>query len=117
MGLSYYDLERKPRAFLAKVWVAANALIAFGMLFYWSGLVRYVGDPYRWAMQSGVSAHPSLFETSYLLLWATPVLCMLMGWFAMRMKQYSIARIVGCYPSFMLALMIGWYNLAPQHWL
>lgn len=117
MGLSYYDLERKPRTFLARLWMYANAVIALGMLFFWSGLVSYVGEPYKWATQMGISIQPGLFEPAYLLLWSTPVMCMVAGWMAVKIKQYSVARIVGCYPSMMLAIMLGWYNFAPQHWL
>lgn len=117
MGLSYYDNERKPRAFLATLWMCLNTAIALGMLFYWSGLVGYVGEPYRWATQSGIGVHPSLFEPAYMGLWATPILCTFGGWLALRTRQDSVARIVGCYPSMMLALMLGWYNFAPQHWL
>ena len=33
MSLSYYDMRRKPRTFLARLWIGTNAVIAFGMLF------------------------------------------------------------------------------------
>lgn len=117
MSLSYYDTGRKPRTVLARLWIVTNALIAFGMLFYWSGLVGYIGEPYRWAIQSGVSSQPGLFDPNYMVLWATPILCMLSGWLALKARQEHVARIVGCYPSMFLAVMLGWYNLAPQHWL
>lgn len=118
MSLSYYDLQRKPkpRTILARGWMAANALIALGMLFYWSGLVGYVGEPYRWATQSGISAQPGLFEANYVALWATPLICLLAGWLALRSQQDSVARIVGSYPTFFLGVLLGWYYLAPQHW-
>ncbi len=67
MGLSYYDVERKPRTFLAKLWMILNAIIALGMAFYWSGLALYVAEPFRWAMRDGVSSFPTLFEFPYLL--------------------------------------------------
>lgn len=116
MSLSYYDDRCKPQTVLARGWMVANAVIALGMLFYWSGLVGYVGEPYRWATQTGVSAHPGLFETNYVVLWATPLLCMVSGWLAVRSRQYGIARIVGCYPTLFLGVMLGWYYLAPSHW-
>ena len=116
MSLSYYDLERKPHTLLARGWMAANALIALGMLFYWSGLVGYVGEPYRWATQTGIGAQPGLFDTNYLVLWATPLLCFAGGWIALRAKQDRVARIVGCYPTMFLAVMLGWYYLAPAYW-
>ncbi len=117
MSLSYYDLRRKPRTILARLWIVTNAVIAFGMLFYWSGLVGVVGEPYKWAMQSTMTSQPALFDTNYVVLWATPILCMISGWVALRARQDQVARIVGCYPSMFLAVMLGWYNLAPQHWL
>lgn len=116
MVLNYYDGQKKPKVLGASTWVMANAAIACGMLFYWSGLVGYIGEPYRWATQTPVGAQPELFEPAYAALWGIPLLCMLIGWFATRLRQYSIARIVGCYPSLMLILMLGWYNLAPTHW-
>ena len=117
MGLSYYDVERKPRTFLAKLWMILNAIIALGMAFYWSGLALYVAEPFRWAMRDGVSSFPTLFEFPYLLLWSTPLIAMASGWVALKVRQDSVARIIGSYPSMMLALMVGFYNLAPAHWL
>ena len=95
----------------------AEAAIALGMLFYWSGMVGLVAEPFKWAMRDGVSISPSLFEYPYMILWATPSMCMLAGWMAIKAQRPEFARIIGGYPSFMLALMLGWYNLAPSHWL
>ena len=64
-----------------------------------------------------MTSQPGLFDTNYMVLWATPMLCMFSGWLALRSRQEHVARIVGCYPSMFLVVMLGWYNLAPQHWL
>ena len=117
MGLSYYDAQSKPRTGLAKAWMILNAGIALGMMFHWSGFAGIVADPFKWAMRDGVGMHPSLFEYPYVLLWSTPAMCVIAGLLAMRVHQHSIARIVGGYPTLMLALMLGWYYLAPSHWL
>lgn len=117
MGLSYYDVQRKPNTRLARGWMLLNAGIALGMVFYWTGLATIISEPFKWAMREGVTLHPNLLDYPYVLLWATPALCMLTGWFAVRINQPRIAVLVGGYPSMMLALMLGWYYLAPTHWL
>lgn len=119
MTMSYYDVknEKRPRTALAKAWMLLNAVIALGMGVYWSGVAVFVGEPFKWAMRQGVGASPNLFEYPYLTLWLAPILCMIGGWLALRAKQPNVARIVGSYPTFMLAVMIGWFNLAPTHWL
>lgn len=116
MSMSYYDTGRKPRLFVARLWMLANAVIAVAMAFYWSGMAQYVGEAYRWATRDGISPQPPLFEFPYMMLWSTPLICMLIGWLALQFKQDSIARIVGGYPTMMLVLMLSWYNLAPPHW-
>jgi hypothetical protein len=117
MGLSYYDERRKPKTGLAKGWMVLNAGIAIGMVFYWTGIAGVVSEPFKWAMRDGVTIHPGLFDYPYFLLWATPAMCMLAGWLAVRANQHSVARIVGGYPTMVLVLMLGWYYLAPMHWL
>ena len=117
MSLSYSDARSKPRSYIANAWMALNGAIAGGMAFYWSGLSGLIGEPFKWAMREGVSFQPSLFEYPYIVLWSTPALCMLSGWLAAKSGQHALARIVGCYPSMVLALMLGWYYLAPSHWL
>ena len=118
MTMTYYDGtgRKKPRTAVAKGWMLLNAAIALGMAVYWSGLAVYVGEPFKWAMREGVGAHPDLFEYPYVTLWLTPVLCMIAGWLALRAEQPKVARLVGGYPTFMLALMMGWYYMAPPHW-
>jgi hypothetical protein len=117
MSLSYYDTERKPRVALARLWIFANIVLACAMSLYWTVFAVSVGEPFRWAMRDGVSPQPQLLEFPYMLLWSTPLICMMIGWAAMHLKQDSIARIVGGYPTMMLMLMVGWYNFAPSHWL
>jgi len=117
MGLSYYDQQQKPKTALAKAWMYFNAVIAAGFVFYWSGLASYFADPLKWALRVSVGIQPNLFEYPYLALWSTPVLCMIGGWLAMKSGQHSLARIIGGYPTMMLALMLSWYYLAPLHWL
>ena len=117
MGLSYYDEHAKPRTRLANVWMILNAFIAVGMVFYWSGLSIWLAEPLKWATRDGVGFTPGLFEYPYFMLWSVPVLCVVASWLAIKAKRPGIARIVGSYPTMMLALMVGWYNLAPSHWL
>lgn len=116
MSLSYYDTERKPRLFLARLWMCANAVLACAMAFYWTRVSIPVIEPFNWAMRDSVSPQPQLLEFPYMLLWSTPLICMMIGWAAMQLKQESIARIVGGYPTMMLVLMVGWHSFAPSHW-
>lgn len=117
MSLSYYQTGRKPRTRLAMGWMYLNAVIAAGMVFYWSGLAGYVAEPLKWATQVGVTPQPGMLDYPYITVWLTPLMCMAGGWMALRANQVSIARIVGGYPTMMLVLMLGWYNLVPSHWL
>lgn len=116
MGLSYYDVRRKPETRLANTLVCWNGILSVSMLFYWSGVARIVGEPFRWAMKGGVSLQPAWLEYPYLMLWVTPMLCMFGGWIALKGDRYSVARIIGLYPSLVLGLMLGWYYFAPNRW-
>jgi hypothetical protein len=93
-----------------------NALLALAMVFYWSGLAAYIGEPVRWAMTVGVSLNPTLLEYPYVMLWIIPILCMVGGWGALKGNQAGIARILGIYPTLALVMMTGWFYLAPQNW-
>lgn len=116
MGLSYYDYRTKPQTHVAMAFLVVNATITFVMIFYWSGMAGLIADPFRWAMRDGVSVAPTIFEYPYLTLWLTPLLCMCGGWLAIKAERFSMARIVGIYPSLMLAIMTSWYYLTPPHW-
>jgi len=117
MSLSYYQSGRKPRTGLAMAWMYMNAVIAAGMAFYWTGLVGFLAEPLKWAMQVPITPQPGMLEYPYVTLWLTPLMCMTAGWMAIKANMMSIARIVGGYPTMMLVLILGWYNLAPSHWL
>jgi hypothetical protein len=116
MGLSYYDVRHKPQTRLASALVCWNGIIAVSMLFYWSGLAAFVGEPFRWAMKGGVSVNPAWLEYPYLTLWLVPMLCMFAGWLALKTDRYSVARVIGLYPSLTLAMMMGWYYFTPHQW-
>ena len=116
MSLSYYDVREKPQTKIATGLIILNAAMSFAMVFYWSGLAGFVGEPYKWAMRGNISPTPALFEYPYLGLWMTPLLCMCGGWLALKGDRAFAARMIGFYPTVMLILMLGWYYLTPMEW-
>jgi hypothetical protein len=116
MSLSYHEDGKRLTFGAARFFLILNALLAFGMTFYWSGFGSLVGEPFRWAMSDAVSPVPSLFEYPYLTLWLLPTLCMCGGWLAIK-GQYPVAtKAIGMYPWMLLSLMLGWFYLTPAHW-
>lgn len=116
MGLSYYDEREKPQTKIATGLVLLNGAMAFAAAFYWSGLSRFLGEPYKWAMRGSISPSPSLFEYPYLALWMTPLLCMCGGWLAIQGNRLKASRLIGFYPLVMLSMMLGWFYFTPVDW-
>lgn len=116
MSISYYDDKEKPQRKIALALMMLNGAMSFALVFYWSGLDRYIGDPYKWAMRGAISPSPSLFEYPYLALWLTPLLCMCGGWLALQGGRSNAARVIGFYPIVMMSMMLGWYYLTPIDW-
>lgn len=116
MSISYYDDKAKPQRKIALALMIINALLSFALVFYWSGLDRFIGDPYKWAMRGHISPSPSLLEYPYLALWLTPLLCMCAGWLALQGGRPKAARVIGFYPMVMMTMMLGCFYLTPIDW-
>ena len=116
MALTYYDEFRKPKTRLATAMMVWNAILSFGMAFYWSGVSALFDGPVRWAMAPGVGLNPGWLDYPFVMLWLAPMLCMGAGWMALKGGQDSVARIVGVYPTLMMMLALGWFYLTPPHW-
>src|SRR5262245_59638249 len=111
MSLSYYDERQRPQTRIASGLALFNACTALLMVFYWSGVAGFIGEPFKWAMRDDVGLAPTIFDYPYLTLWLTPLLCMCGGWLAIQAERFSLARIIGAYPPLMLTMMTGWYYL------
>ncbi len=117
MSLSYYDgrKDRPDRGYLVILDIY-NACAALAAVFFWTHLQFFIADPLKWATLSGIGAAPGLFEYPYLLTWLLPIGGIAGCWLARKSQQYNLALFLALYPTLFMALMIGWFYLAPNEW-
>ncbi len=117
MTLSLYDGKRQHSAAPLIVLQAANLIFAASCVFLWAMLSLVVGEPIRWAPEYGIGSRPQLFDYPFVLLWLLPVISACAAWVAQQIDRMKLAYFLALYPLAYISLIVGWYYLAPRHWI
>ncbi len=119
MTISYYDDDTRasvrasgPLTFL----MLTNAVIGLTVLFAWTAVSLYIVEPIAWAtwmpVQRGTSFE-DLFEYPFVMLWLMPAAGIVGAWLSLRMGRRGAALMCAIMPIAVLALIFGWFYLAP----
>jgi hypothetical protein len=122
MLISYYEdgtsaPKRMPRLLVALM--TTNAGFAAAILFAWTYISLVVAEPLSWATwvpMSRGSGMGGVLEYPFLLLWLLPLVGILGGWVGAKGNRPAFAYAFVAIPIAMLALVFGWYYLAPTEW-
>ena len=93
-----------------------DLIIAFSVLFLWTAVSFYIAEPVSWATWMSVrrgTQFIELFDYPFVLLWAMPLACIAIAWFARRAKKRALAFAAALFPIVVLGLIFGWYHLVP----
>ena len=102
------------RKALLLIWL--NAGFAAAVVAFWSGLYEVLGKPLEWALWTPLSSSPILQEYPFVFIWSLPGICALAGWIARANHSHRAAATICVVPILLLALVTGWFYLAPQEW-
>lgn len=119
MTISYYDDDARapiqPSGFMTFL-MLANAVIVLTVLFAWTTVALYIVEPVTWAtwmpVQRGTSFEDA-FEYPFVVLWLMPAAGIVGAWLSLRLGRRSTALFCAIAPIALLALVFGWYYLAP----
>jgi hypothetical protein len=122
MLINYYEdggvaPVRTSRTLLALM--MANSLFSTAIVFAWTYVALVVAQPLSWATWMPVYRGyglVGLFDYPFVLLWGLPLLGVFGAWMSMQGGRKSLAYAFVGVPLVMLALVMGWYYLAPGEW-
>lgn len=122
MLINYYEdgavvPTRTPRLLLGLM--MANGLLASVIVFAWTYVALVVAEPLSWATWMPVSRGYGiigLLEYPFVMLWALPVLGAFGAWLSLQSGRKTLAYAFVGVPLVMLAMVMGWYYLAPGDW-
>lgn len=98
--------------------LGVNAAFAAAVVFAWAYVALVISEPLAWAtwMPVGRTWRPGMLEYPFALLWALPGAGIVSAWSARKARNMSLAYFSASLPIVTLALMFGWYYLAPVEW-
>jgi len=97
----------------------ANGLLSTAIVFAWTYVALVVAEPLSWATWMPVSRGyglMGLLEYPFVMLWGLPLLGVFGAWMSMQAGRKTLAYAFVGVPLTMLALVLGWYYLAPGDW-
>jgi hypothetical protein len=97
----------------------ANGLFSTAIVFAWTYIALVVAQPLSWATWMPVSRGyglMGLLDYPFVLLWGLPLLGVFGAWMSMQARRKVLAYAFVGVPLVMLALVMGWYYLAPSEW-
>ncbi len=122
MLISYYEdgvaAPKKASMAMAGLMVV-NAVMSAGIVFAWTFVSLFVAEPLAWATWMPINRGYGLFglvEYPFVLLWIVPLLGICGAWVSLKAGRRALAFTFVALPIGMLALVLGWYHLAPQDW-
>lgn len=120
MAIAYYQDENvEPQARSARLLsliCMVDLIIALTVLFMWTAVSFYFAEPLAWATWMPVrrgTQFVELFEYPFVLLWAMPLACIGIAWFAKRSGKRALALTAALFPIVVLGMIYGWYHLVP----
>lgn len=99
--------------------IMANGLFSTAIVFAWTYVALVVAEPLSWATWMPVSRGyglSGLLEYPFVMLWGLPLLGVFGAWLSMQAGRKGLAYAFVGVPLVMLALVMGWYYLAPGDW-
>jgi len=99
--------------------MSANGLLTTAIVFAWTYVALVIEEPLEWATWMPVSRGDGisgLLVYPFLLLWGLPLLGAFGAWLSMQGGRKALAYAFVSVPLVMLAMVLGWYYLAPGDW-
>ena len=99
--------------------IAANLVFAATTLFAWTYIAFFVAEPLAWATWMPIHRGygvTGILEYPFVLLWLLPILGVCSAWVCLKGRRKPMAYACVAVPLVILALVLGWFYLAPTDW-
>ncbi len=122
MLINYYEHGSAAPAGTSRVMVflmVVNGLLASTILFAWTYIAFFVAEPLSWATWMPISrgyGFTGVMDYPFVMLWVMPLMGVFGAWMALQGNRRALAYAFVLVPMAMLALVMGWYHLAPTDW-
>lgn len=122
MLINYYEDEAAAPArtsrFMAAL-MAMNGAVSAAIVFAWTYVALFVAEPLQWATWMPITRGFGLMgvvEYPFVMLWVMPLAGVFGAWMSLQGRRKALAYTFVAVPLVMLALVMGWYHLAPTDW-
>ncbi|HRK19821.1 MAG TPA: hypothetical protein PK970_12745 [Hyphomicrobiaceae bacterium] len=116
MSLTYYEKLKYRHRPIFRSLLALNFAIGTLVLIAWQTAVLIVLDPLSWAASSSFPRErgwEALFEYPMALFWLVPSAAIVVGWMAVKSRQFTLAVGIMLAPVLIAMLTVGLYWFLP----
>ncbi len=101
-----------------KILTAINATFALSVVFGWTLVAPSIAEAWGWATHAHVERGSGLEVLRYpfALLWGIPFIGIAGSWLAGKSKKNALALTCALAPILFMAMVFGWYFIAPSEW-
>jgi hypothetical protein len=99
--------------------MAMNGVFSSAILFAWTYIAFFVAEPLSWATWMPISrgfGFTGVLDYPFVMLWALPLVGVFGAWISIHAGRKPLAYAFVAVPLVMLALVMGWFHLAPPDW-